>query len=417
MDDATRLARVRWYQGQVLRPEHLRMLEESILEELRLRLAPAPQLGCGILQLELSAKELAAQKQVRVSSLAVVLADGQLVAFPGNVQLDPMPIDEKQTPSRLRVFLNIFPREMDARPKATGAKDPIEKVFWKAVLAPAVLPGVDRAVELCRLRREPAAPWELDPDFTPQLLQVPKSPFLTWLDHEFADQASRLRASAAQTLGDETLGAARRSELRRFIAAVHRTLALLADRKQVSPHPYTLFVALRDYYLELCCMQELSMESLCLPAYDHENLSDCFNELRQLIYRASVSRPPLLLHQEFVRSDAYLQIAQLSAKLGLAKQVYLLVKWPTPESRRSLLDLKLASLSRIDLVCRSALRGVPVTSGADPSLLATLASDLEVHTLDRGEEWRLALAEGTLALRAPLPERNECTFSLAWRDA
>ena len=84
------LARVAWQMGQVLLPEHILALEESVLAEGRIRqraLAGAPMVGLNRLYLH---EDLLARGILSLEGLLAIFPSGELVSLPGNVQVEPL---------------------------------------------------------------------------------------------------------------------------------------------------------------------------------------------------------------------------------------------------------------------------------------------------------------------------------------
>lgn len=427
MDDAPRLARVRWYQGQILLPGHLRALEDSLLCELRHRLAlelgPPPR--CGVLRVALDQAELA-RGALRLVALSAVLPSGELVQVGGNL-LPGQPAPLMLAPfkqSYLTIFLNVAPPPPREATLARGrdcSADAVERALRPATLsAQRPEPGAE-ALAILRLRRSGKDPgrWEIDPGFIPSLLRVEPAPFLGWLQDELRVIAAEQRAGADLALLDPALGDARRAALRRFTAAATLLLAQLDDLRVCAPHPYALITQLRAFCVELHCLQELPVPDL--PAYDPGDLGPSFAALRELIAEAAQRRPPRMCQRAFRPGDPDLEIAPLPPGLAVAPEVYLMLQWPAVAQMRDLAQLlphvKLASKSRIDAVCRGALRGVRLVESQDYALLRTLPRDVQVLRVDTTcADWGQALRESALALRAPLDELAAVSFSLQWRE-
>jgi hypothetical protein len=95
-----------------------------------------------------------------------------------------------------------------------------------------------------------------------------------------------------------------------------------------------------------------------------------------------------------------------------AKEVYLVVRRPSPERNVSFAGIKLATLARLDLVHARSLRGVDFTR-AEPSVQRTFGPRVEMYKLTLDDEWELARAARSLAYYAP-PELHDVSTALFW---
>jgi type VI secretion system protein ImpJ len=110
----------------------------------------------------------------------------------------------------------------------------------------------------------------------------------------------------------------------------------------------------------------------------------------------------------FLFRDGLYQI-QLPPEMREAKEVYLLIQKSQVSKVVSLEDLKLASVSRIPLVHRLALQGVPLEKVDQPSFQHSFGPEVDFFRVIQGEEWDHALSELSLSFYDQ-PQLKEMDF-------
>jgi type VI secretion system protein ImpJ len=105
---------------------------------------------------------------------------------------------------------------------------------------------------------------------------------------------------------------------------------------------------------------------------------------------------------------------ELSSELKAAKEVYFLIQKNQISRAVALKDFKIAAPSRLSLVHKLALEGIPVKKVDRPALAHSFGPEVEFYQLSLGEEWQNGLREGTIAFYHRAAEFSELEFYLYW---
>ena len=114
--DNLKLARVKWYLGQTLLPEHFNSQDQALTQEAdaRTRLQGLPSFGIGPLKWN---EKLLEEGVLALSALtAVIPTDGGshlLLDIPGNAQVQPLSLKASGA-TRVSVYLHILEQTTDA---------------------------------------------------------------------------------------------------------------------------------------------------------------------------------------------------------------------------------------------------------------------------------------------------------------
>ena len=119
-------------------------------------------------------------------------------------------------------------------------------------------------------------------------------------------------------------------------------------------------------------------------------------------------------HLRLSKSNGLFVLSGLPQEVKDAQEVYLLIQRPTLHERVVLDDVKLSCTSRLALVHRLVLRGVPFKHVERPPFQHTFGPEVDFYQLQSGEEWEHVLRESALALYVhPALERSN--LFLFWR--
>jgi type VI secretion system protein ImpJ len=105
---------------------------------------------------------------------------------------------------------------------------------------------------------------------------------------------------------------------------------------------------------------------------------------------------------------------KLPDEIRQATNVYLLAQKDRIITQLSLDELKLAGFSRLPVVHKMALQGIPFKKVEHPSFQHSFGAEVEFYQLREGEEWDHALNETTVAFYNR-PELRGTTFYIFWR--
>jgi type VI secretion system protein ImpJ len=407
----TNLARVHWRMGQTLLPEHFIAQEEALAAEAVAHLRASGLPHCGIAALQWN-DNLLATGVLSLRSLTAVLPSGALVDVPRNARVEPLNLNgpgRTDVSAYLHVLEDEPGRDEDVRPEGAG-------VARRTVpLALGCDPDQARAVETIHLgefRKGPDGAWRLRDTRVPPLLHVGASPYL---ERPLAQVLQALEGFESQLLQESarSLAAASLPGLHLCWKGLHRLRRVLAaPRGRVYLHPYQVYEALRDFHVDVCLYRQAPLRNAA-DVYDHEDLARLFQRvIDPLCDQLGLAGKPAPYLSFQLRGGAY--CLDLPEECRGAREVYLLVQKPSVDRAASLGGLKLAAGSRLPLVHKLALQGIPVERRERPAAAHAFGPEVEFYALHQGEEWEHALREGTVAFYGA-PELGDLTFYLYWR--
>jgi type VI secretion system protein ImpJ len=410
-----KIAPVRWFLGQTVLPEHFVALQQRVdaVAEFRTRLGGLPSYG--IAQLSYS-EALLRDGVLSLGELAATLPDGALISVPGNSSVGPLSLSATSA-TRVSVYLHVLADVVSGHGNRTYDSDArvVERLVQRATLSiNDSIDGSQAALRLGDFEKGVAGSWSLAASYIPPLLHVGDTPYLQPALAGLDAQISGLEPQLVAQLQDTFLRPDRLATIRRCLCALYRMQSLLADlRSRVPLHPYELHAALRDLYLEACCFHEVIPDQPVLP-YQHDSLAGCFSTLFRLLQQALRPVYARSTHLRFSRSNGLFTLSGLPADLKDAQEVYLLVQRPTLHGRIAIDDIKLSCTSRLALVHRLVLRGVPFKHVERPPFQHTFGPEVDFYQLQTGDEWDHVLRESSLALYVhPVLER--ANVFLYWR--
>ena len=412
MDD--KLARVCWKMGQTLLPEHLLALEDSLLANtvLRFRMQGLPSYGIGKLILN---ESLLGEGIFSVQEMTLVMSSGLLLSVPGNARLSPFNLNLPGT-TKVSVYLHIL-NEIPAADSSPGgweddAEVRIPRVIHRMALSSEQdYPNVIETLKLAEFKKSPQGAWQISRDYIPPLLQLGTSPFLRSEIDALAEALAlfqyNLYMDAVSYLSGDSL-----SSVKQCLKSVFKAQRLLANLvSQVHLHPFFLCEELLTLYTEVCFYRNTTPENIT-SAYNHDQLAflntliDLINKQMQLVR----SLPPYL---PFELGDNIYQV-KLPDEIRQATNVYLLAQKDRIITQLSIGDLKLASFSRLPVVHKMALQGVPFKRVEHPSFQHSFGAEIEFYLIKEGEEWDHALNEMTVAFYNR-PDLKDTAFYIFWR--
>ena len=398
MKEQNRLARVRWYLGQSLLPEHLLASEQSLSNEAHVRSAlyGLPEFGVARLRWN---EELLASGVLSIMQLTLVLREGTLVDVPRNATSVPLTLAMTGT-GRVPVYLHLLEHTETAagNPLYSGEPAVVQRVMRKTQLS--TMEKVDRSLEFVKLaefEKLSSGRWALSPAYLPPLLRIGDSPFLVEQLAELEQQLSELEPKLVAQLQDTFLRLERIAVTRQTLAAIYEVLSVLADlRFGVGRHPYELFALLRALFFSLCTFHEVLPEQSTFP-FNHAELGSVFARLFALL------GPRLRLgvihhsHMKFIRNNGLFVLSGMTEEVKKAQEVYLLIQRPSLHERIALDEVKISATSRLALVQRLVLRGIPFSAIERVHFQHSFGPEVDFYQLTLNEEWALAARESSLA--------------------
>jgi type VI secretion system protein ImpJ len=427
-----RLALHRWEMGQVLHPAQFRAQEEALLEHVGLysQLTGLPNRGVALLRW--GAAQLAAG-DLAISALTAVLASGRLIDVPGNAVLTTrtLVLPTKATgPVSVYLHLRGELRPDGARnlPRYEPDEPEIRRAVYQVELSTE--PGIDGGQErmkLAELSFHDGA-WALSP-FVPPLLQLGRgtTPFLHDLMAQVVEALGGFESELVKRAADSMTSAEPMAEVRRMLTALYRVQAVLSDHgygsatQSVALHPYHLFAALRDFYLEVVVLQGARLDGWP-PRYQHDDLRACLDPLVRGL-AGTVAMPAAVSPRlPFQRDEYWFVTEPFPDGLRRASDVFLLLerRSTAPANDRvappALDELKLASPLRAEEVYTKALEGVPRREIPALGFAQAFGHRAQVFQLDsQSREWRHAVQEGAVCFAAS-PGLESYTAALFWQS-
>ena len=153
-----------------------------------------------------------------------------------------------------------------------------------------------------------------------------------------------------------------------------------------------------------------------MPIYQHDDLGRSLWGWMTLLNRGSAPRTRGSRTSPSPAGMAVRPLAFARAGCGRQNEAYLLVQRKDPESGSRMEGVKLASPSRLPVVRRLALKGIPLQHVPIPRSLTPSARRSPGTSSSLGEEWRFALRENGVAFYST-PRCEGSKISLFWRKA
>jgi type VI secretion system protein ImpJ len=413
MDD--KLARVCWKMGQALLPEHLTAMEDALLADTvsRFRTLGLPSCGLGKLRIN---ESLLAEGVFSVQEMTYVMPSGLLLSVPGNARLSPFNLNLPGV-TTVSIYLHLLHQGPSAEKSIQGGWDDeaegrVVKIMHSVALSSEQdYPNVLETVKLVECKKDPQGVWTISRDYIPPLLQVGTSPFL---EGEMAALSEALELfqynlymDAVSYLSGDSL-----SSVKQCLKSVFRVQRLLANMgSQVHLHPYYLSEELLVLYADICFYRNTTPEDIT-ASYDHDRLAFLYTMINRINKQMQLvkSLPPYL---PFELSDNIYRV-KLPDETRQATNVYMLAQKDRILTKITIDDLKLASLSRLPVVHKMALQGIPFKRVEHPSFQHSFGAEIEFYLLKEGEEWDHALNEMTVAFYNR-PDLKDTAFYIFWR--
>ena len=415
MLERLKLARVRWYLGQSLLPDHLVATEMSLSAESHVRSLLAGRPEFGVVRLRWN-ELLLADGVLQIGEATVVLRDGTLVDVPRAATLGPLTLAMTGA-ARVPVYLHLLDQTESAlgNPLYLDDAKVVQRVIRKAQLTTTERTEHSLGVlKLAEFEKSPSGVWSLSPQYIPPLLRVGDSPFLQAPLQQIALRLGELDTKLVASLRDTFLRLERLAVIRASLAVMYETLSLLSDLQQGhGGDPYALFRQLRQLYFQLCCLHEVLPEQSSLP-YVHGGATESFGRLLQLLGPRLRLQAAHHNYVQFSRKDGLFSLSPLPDEVKAAQEVYLLVQRPSLQEPVRISDVKLAATSRLALVHRMVMRGIPFKPVEQVHFQHSFGPEVDFYQLTLNDEWALAMREGSLGFNQTAALAKAQCF-LFWR--
>ncbi|MBU1341550.1 MAG: type VI secretion system baseplate subunit TssK [Proteobacteria bacterium] len=409
------LARVKWEMGQTLLPVHFNAQEEALLADSALRFKMQGLPAYGIAGLKWN-HTLLQDGVFSIQSLSMVLPSGLLINVPGNATVSPFNLN---VPGDVivSVYCHIIESDFDedSMDEAwdTGDGRNVSKKYYTLAISPdQSYAGALETLKLAEFKKNPDSTWLLSRGYIPPMLQVGLSLFLTDQLEELNQALElfhyNLAIDASGYLSGESLLSVKQCmksslKMQRFIANI---------KDQIHCHPYFVLEALNDFYTEVCYYRKVMPENVTSP-YKHERLATCFNQVIDPLMKQMQMMEEKSPYLPFEFKDGIFNI-DLPSEIREARDIFFLVQKGHITDKIDVGNVKLGNASRIALIHKMALPGVPLKKTEKPPFQHSFGSEVDFFRIIEGEEWDHALR--TLSLSFYHQEMfSGIEFFLYWR--
>lgn len=392
------LARVKWEMGQTLLPVHFNAQEESLLADsaLRFKLQGLPAFGIAGLKWN---HTLLQEGVFSIQSLSMVMPSGMLIHVPGNAKATPFNLN---VPGDVTIGVYCHVVGEDANEDSmdetwdTGEGGDVLRTYYSLVIsADQSYPGALESLKLAQFKKEADGTWLLSREYIPPLLQVGSSLFLTDSLEELNQALElfhyNLVLDASSYLSGEALLSVKQCmksslKIQRFIANL---------KEQIHCHPYFVLEAVTGFYTDVCYYRKVMPENVIAP-YKHEQLAACFNRIITPLMKQMQMVEEKSPYLPFAFKDGIFNI-DLPSEIREARDVYFLAQKGHVTGKMEIGNVKLGSFSRIGMIHKMALPGVPMKKTDRPPFQHSFGPEVEFFRIIEGEEWDHALRDLSLS--------------------
>jgi type VI secretion system protein ImpJ len=431
-----RLQPVIWTKGTFLSPQHLQLQDRFLENLLQFHLESLAFRPWGFGSLEISQEGLAAGV-FGISSASGILPDGLLFEIPGSDGAPPpkqlaecFEPDQNTLDLYLAVphyrerGLNVASSARDGgaryraeielfRDENTGLSEKPVQVAHKNLRLLAENESLDgySTLRAARVRRSETGTFQLDPHFVPPLLDFNASGRLSGIARRLVEiltarssAIAGLRRQKNQTLADFTAADIANFWLLYTINTAFPQFRHLFETR--GGHPADLYSAMLSLAGALTTFST-NIHPRDLPAYDHDNLGECFTELDEklrLLLETVVPSNFVSLPLKLVQPSIYAASIDNDKYLANTK-MYLAISAETSQAEivgKSPHLVKVCSASHIEHLVRNALPGVPLTYVAAPPSAIPVKLNYQYFSLSQsGLAWEAIQRARNLAAYVP----------------
>lgn len=432
--------RVVWFEGMTLDPHHFQQWDRYVQGALNARVRALSRFDWGVSELEIDRDRLANGELVVVRA-AGVMPDGLAFDMP-DYDDPPVPRNAQEafgaTDERLAVFIATPVERPDGgNVLLQGSENRRETRFQAAtVFVPDENTGLNaRQVEVARLNfqirfgrealheyttiqvaevlRSSSGAFVLNDQFVPTALTVTASERLLTLTRQLLERLvakstslmDRYRGASMQreVSPDDVKALGLLSTINAYIPLLHHHLA------HAESHPEALYLTLLSLAGRLTAyLPDVGVHPRNFPAYDHADLTGCFNRLSQILLdmlgEARVQTNYVKIPLQLQRENLY--TASIDAGLLQNAQFFLVARSEELAETRLVSELpkmlRVASPDTIDAVLRSYTRALIVEhTHRLPSALPVDQRANYFQLQKRGPFWEAICDSGGLAVFIP----------------
>lgn len=413
---ADKLARVRWEMGQALLPEHLLAQEEALLTNMifqfRMRGLPA----YGIAELKWN-DTLLNEGILLIQTITVIMPSGLLLDVPENAVVSSFNLNVPgavNVPVYLHVLKSLSSNEDAKEIQESEEESTIPKIVHQLILSSDQShPDASETMKLAEFVKDPEGIWKHSGSFIPPLLQLGTSPYLKAELDELTQLLELFHYKLTQEIAASYLSGESLFSAKQCLKSVYHIQRFLANlSSQIHIHPYYVYEELKYFYTEACFYRNTIPENITDP-YNHDQLVTCFQKILEPLkgqMQLVQARSPYL---PFELKDGLYRTSFLP-EVREAKDVYFLIQKGYVNKKVSFENFKLASLSRLPLVHRLSLQGIPLRKIDRPPFQHPFGPEVDFYLAVHGEELDYALRELSVAFYNQ-DLFKEMNFYLYWR--
>ncbi len=409
------LARVKWEMGQTLLPVHFTAQEEALLADSALRFKMQGLPAYGIARLKWN-HTLLQDGVFSIQSLGMVMPSGLLIHVPGNAKVSPFNLNVPGDVA-ISVYCHVIEEDtnedsMDETWDTGEGKEVLRNHYPLVISADQSYAGALETVKLAQFKKEPDGTWLLSREYIPPMLQVGLSLFLMNPLEELNQALElfhyNLVLDASSYLSGESLLSVK--QCMKSSLKMQRFIANLKD--QIHCHPYFVLEALTEFYTDLCYYRKVMPENV-IASYKHERLAACFNRVITPLMKQIQMVEEKAPYLPFAYKDGVFNI-ELPSEIREARDVYFLAQKGQITGKIDIGNVKLGSFSRIGMIHKMALPGVPLKKTEKPPFQHSFGSEVEFFRIIEGEEWDHALRSLSLSFYHQ-EIFSDIEFFLYWR--
>lgn len=392
------LPRMLWTLGQTLLPDHMRGLEESLLSDAAFRddLHGVPAYGFSRIRFS---DALVSDGLLTIEQGTITMRSGRILVIGENASVNTFNLNTLGEGS-VRVYLHLMAPSFPEGSLQSDGKlrsDFLPNWKWKLLLSvDEDLQGTLEYLTLGVFDKNIQSEWHFSQDYMPPLLQVGTQGFfqteLESLENALDKYLQTLLEESAniQLSGENLINVRRCTQALRLFRAY-----ILNVREEIHPHPYFFYERLLAFYLELTNYQNKE-PVLADRRYRHDNLSGSLMELFRTVMDLLGRDRAVIPMQEFIRTTG-IRLVELPDAACNATHWFILVQKQSIQQKVMLDNVKFASQSRLTVVHKYFLQGIPFRRVERPIFQHYFGPEVDTYEIMQGEEWRQALQEKTVA--------------------
>ncbi len=389
------LSRVSWAMGQALLPDHLRMLEVSMMADSALRFSHNEMPRYGLYKVSWN-ETLLAEGVLSLEEMTLVMPSGLLLELKENVRIEPLNLTIPGT-SLISVYLHVRtysePINSTAENKNIVKYGNVNCWLWQLDLSTEQEHSDTlETFHFADFQKQADSSWLLSTAYIPPLGCFGSLPFLK---DDFKQLKVKLEAyhyQLTQEVAAIYLSGADLFNARESLKSVVNILRFLGNLlAEINVHPYTMYERLKSFYVDLAFYHN-NTPDFSTSCYRHDELAEVFNEILVPLNHEIQFNQSRIPYLPFVLANGIFQVT-LPIEIRQAKEFYFLVQNAGVNQSISIDGIKLAAISRIPIVHKYYLQGIILTKIDKPPFQHSFGPEIDIYQLSQGEEWDCALNE------------------------